>query len=102
MQVNQICDIPIILMGDMWKGLIKWIERYPLDMNFLSKKDMGLLFYAKDCDEAIKMIDMANKEFKSGNKNYCLNYEKYKLYWLLFKILILFRLAVRNWFSESL
>jgi hypothetical protein len=67
-------------MGDMWKGLIKWIERYPLDMNFLSKKDMGLLFYAKDCDEAIKMIDMANKEFKSGKKDYCLNYEKYKLY----------------------
>ncbi|MAH06953.1 hypothetical protein CMI38_01740 [Candidatus Pacearchaeota archaeon] len=80
MQVNQICNIPIILMGDMWKGLIKWIERYPLDMNFLSKKDMGLLFYAKDCDEAIKMIDMANKEFKSGKKDYCLNYEKYKLY----------------------
>tara|TARA_Y100000034_G_C6817917_1_gene368121 strand:- start:354 stop:1007 length:654 start_codon:yes stop_codon:yes gene_type:complete len=80
MQVNHICNIPIILMGGMWDGLIKWLERQPLKRKFFSKDDMGLLFHAKNCNEAIKMIEIAEREFKKGNKNYCLNYKKYKLF----------------------
>jgi predicted Rossmann-fold nucleotide-binding protein len=80
MQVEHICNVPIILMGDMWKDLIKWLEKEPLRRKFLNERDIGLLFHAKDCNEVIKMIDVASKEFKNGNKNYCLNYKKYKLY----------------------
>lgn len=80
MQVNQTCNVPIILLGSQWPSLIKWLEKGPLKNKLLSKKDMNLLFLAKDCKEAMKMIDMAYKEYKKGNKNYCLNYKKYKLY----------------------
>lgn len=79
-QVNQICHIPIILLGKQWPGLIRWLEKYPLKQKYFNKKDLNLLFLAKDCDEAIKMIDNAHKEYKKGNKNFCLNYKKYKLY----------------------
>jgi len=79
-QVKQICNTPIILLGKQWPDLIKWLEKYPLKNRFFEKKDLNLLFLAKDCDEAIKMIDKAYEEFKKGDSHYCLNYKKYKLY----------------------
>jgi len=79
-QVKQVCNIPIILLGRQWPDLIKWLEKYPLKNKFLDKGDMNLLFLAKDSKDAIKMIDRAHEEFKKGDKNYCLNYKKYKLY----------------------
>ncbi len=79
-QVRQVCNIPIILLGKQWPSLIKWLERYPLKKRFFEKRDLNLLFLAKNCNEAIKMIDTAYKEFKKGDKKYCLNYKKYKLY----------------------
>jgi len=79
-QTHQICNIPIILLGKQWPDLIKWLEKYPLKNRFFEKKDINLLFLASDCNDAIKMIDKAYEEFKKGDKHYCLNYKKYKLY----------------------
>lgn len=79
-QVKQICHIPIILLGEEWPSLIKWLEKYPLKKKFIGKDDLKLLFLAKDCPEAIKMVNQAYKEYKKGSKNFCLNYKKYKLY----------------------
>ena len=80
MQVNHICNIPIILIGKQWSGLLKWLEKEPLKRKFLEKKDLYLLFHAKDYKEEIKMIDKAHEQYNNGDKNYCLNYKKYKLY----------------------
>jgi len=79
-QVKQICDVPIILLGKQWPPLIKWLEKYPLKSRYFEEKDLKLLFLAKDSKEAIKMIDIAYKEYKMGSKNFCLNYKRYKLY----------------------
>ena len=79
-QVKHICNIPIILLGDIWPPLIKWLEKSPLKKNFINKEDLNLLFLAKDCPETIKMIKKANEEYKKGDKNFCLNYKRYKLY----------------------
>lgn len=79
-QVKHLCDTPIILLGKQWPSFIKWLENHPLKHKYLSKKDLKLLFLAKDCKEAIKMIDKAYEERKKGNKKFCLNYKKYKLY----------------------
>lgn len=80
MQVNQICHVPIIFMGKMWPELIKWIEKYMLKNKLIDKKDLELIFLAKNCNETMKMVDTAHEEYKKGTKNYCLNYKKYKLY----------------------
>ena len=79
-QVKQICNIPIILLGKQWPPLIKWLEKNPLKSGFFKKEDLKLLFLAKNAKEAVKMIDMAHQEYEKGNKNFCLNYKKYKLY----------------------
>jgi len=79
-QVKQICHIPIILLGKEWPGLIKWLEKSPLKMKFIGKDDLKMLFLAKDCPETLKMVNKAYEEYKKGTKNFCLNYNKYKLY----------------------
>ena len=79
-QVEHICNIPIILVGEQWPPLIDWIEKYPLKNRLLKSEDVGLLFLADDYNEAIKMIDKAYEKHKKGDKNFCLNYYRsYKL-----------------------
>ena len=73
-QVQQICNIPIILMGKQWPPLIRWLEKYPLKSRYFDKKDINLLFLAKDCSEAIKFINKALEEYKNGGKILLLNF----------------------------
>lgn len=78
-QVKYSCDIPIILFGDVWTGFIKWIRKGPLKNNFLDKKDLQLLYLAKNQDGAMRLIKLAYNEYKKGSKNICLNIRKYKI-----------------------
>lgn len=79
MQVKHICHIPIILLGTQWKGLVNWLKKDPLKRGFFSKEDLELLFLAKNPEETIKIIGQAYKEYKKGNKDFCINYKKYKI-----------------------
>lgn len=74
-QVKNVCNIPIILMGGQWKELIKWLEKYPLKNKYFERKDLDLLFLVKDYKEAIEIIDQAYLEYKKDSKNFCLNYK---------------------------
>jgi uncharacterized protein (TIGR00730 family) len=78
-QVEGINNIPVILMGDMWDGLIEWTEKQPLKRNYLDKKDLQSLFIAKNAKEALEIIDKAYEAYKKKDKSFCLNYKKYKL-----------------------
>jgi len=78
-QVHHICDIPIILMGESWKGLLKWIKKEPLAKQYMDEEDYKLIFYVKNPKEAAEIIEENYKHFKGGGKNFCLNYKKYKI-----------------------
>lgn len=77
-QVKHICNIPIILMGDMWNEFVKWVERNPLKQGFLSKKDIDLLFLARDCHHAFRIIKKFHEGYLKGD-DICLNFKKYKI-----------------------
>ena len=78
-QVHHICDIPIILIGDEWEGLLRWIKDELLAKEYLKEDDYKLAFYVKNSNEVLEIIDEAYNDFKKGGKNFCLNYEKYKI-----------------------
>ncbi|HEY4477682.1 MAG TPA: LOG family protein [Candidatus Paceibacterota bacterium] len=78
-QVHHICNIPIILMGDEWEGLLRWIKENPLEKNYLDKADYDLVFHVKNPEDAVKIIEDTYASFKAGGKDFCLNYEKYKI-----------------------
>ena len=77
-QVEHICNIPIILFGEMYLPLLDWIKKYMLKRNLIGKKDMDNIFYAKTCTEAMKIIKEADEQHKKGHKNVCHNIKKYK------------------------
>ncbi len=78
-QVHNICDIPIILMGKRWKGLLKWIKKESLSKKYLSANDYELVFCVNAPKQAVKIIEESYASFKRGGKNFCLNYKKYKV-----------------------
>ena len=42
-QVDHISPRPIILLGDMWEGLINWIKAEPLKRNLINKSDFDII-----------------------------------------------------------
>jgi hypothetical protein len=78
-QVKQICNIPIILLGDMWPDFIDWIEKWPLKNKLLNQGDMHPIFLADTVDEAMGVIRKAFDEFKKGGEDFCQTYKKYKI-----------------------
>lgn len=78
-QVHHICDTPIILMGDQWGGLLKWVKESPLKNGYLEERDYRLVYHVKNEKEAMHIITEAQKHFKKGGKDFCLNYEMYRI-----------------------
>ena len=78
-QVKHVCHIPIILMGEPWPELVQWLRKWPLKRRYFDKKDLDMLFWAKDFKQAIEVIDEAYKEFKRGKKDFCLNFKRYRI-----------------------
>ncbi len=79
MQVNHICNTPIILHGKMWHDLMKWVEKYPIKDGLISPEDANGIYCVKNNKEAMKIINTSHKTYLEHGKNYCTNNKKYKL-----------------------
>ena len=77
MQVGDTCQIPIILLGKVWSGLLDWLRKEPMMKGYFEKKDFDLLYHVRNWKEAVEIISEAEKAWKKGD-NVCLNYKKYK------------------------
>ncbi|MCK5561578.1 MAG: LOG family protein [Thermoplasmata archaeon] len=67
-QVKKKEHIPIIMLGDMWPELLKWIEYYPLNRKLLDVQDINHIQVAKTIDEAFAIIKNYHERFKRGEK----------------------------------
>jgi len=77
MQVKHTCNMPIIMMGDMWKGLIEWIRDNPLKKKLLNKEDLDTIVCVKDWEGAAKLITEAKKVFEESGPEACINLKLY-------------------------
>ena len=68
MQVDHISERPLILMGDMWKGLMDWLEAHPVQNKLMDQKDFDRLVFAKSGEEVIKLLAPSIKEFYENKK----------------------------------
>lgn len=78
-QVKQVCDIPIILLGDMWSDFMDWVKHWPLRKGLISDSDMSSLFIVQTSEEAMEIIKKRYDEFNEGSKDFCLTYKKYRI-----------------------
>lgn len=67
-QVKKMEYKPIILIGAMWERLIYWVIDYALKDNLISSSDFDYIYIAKDNDEAMKLIDAFNEQYKKDGK----------------------------------
>ncbi|MBE7382663.1 MAG: LOG family protein [Leptolyngbya sp. SIO1E4] len=83
MQVEHICNIPIVLLGDMWADFLRWVQHWPLEKQLINPEDYEMLFLVQTCDEAFEIIREAHRKFGQSSEEepeeFCLNYHQYKL-----------------------
>lgn len=77
MQVKHTCKVPIILMGEMWRGLIHWIRDYPLRRKLLDKEDLDSIIIVNSWEQAVHCVEEAQKIFKEAGKDACINLKMY-------------------------
>ena len=68
MQVDHISPRPLILMGDMWKGLMDWLEEHPVKNKLMDQQDFDRLVFAKSSEEVIKLLTPSIDEFYKDHK----------------------------------
>jgi uncharacterized protein (TIGR00730 family) len=56
MQVKMMRNIPIILIGEMWSDLVRWITNWPLTNNYLEQQDVDLLMLVDNSGDALRII----------------------------------------------
>lgn len=76
-QVKQLCETPIILLGKDYEELIAWMKSKVLRKGMISADDFKYVFNVSNCTDAMKIIDKVHKKFKSG-KHVCENFDKYR------------------------
>lgn len=67
MQVNHITPRPLILMGDMWKGLLDWLEHNPVKEKLMDGSDFERLIFAQSGSEVIALLEPSIQEFYKQN-----------------------------------
>ena len=78
MQVQHICETPIILFGEMWRGLLTWLQTEVLTKQFFTSHDLHNIFQLNSVPEVIDFINRVHSDrFKLDHV--CVNYSKYRL-----------------------
>ena len=66
-QVNHISERPIILLGEMWNGLLDWMESEPLKKHLIDKSDFKNIEIVQSVDEAIELLKPYINNFYAEN-----------------------------------
>lgn len=77
-QVEHICEIPIILADDMWHTLYSWVKKDLLGQGLVSEPDLKPIFCTSTNEETFEIIEFAYREFKKEGSKFCLNIDKYQ------------------------
>jgi uncharacterized protein (TIGR00730 family) len=78
-QVRHIYHLPIILLGEMWKGLITWMRDNPLKLGFIDEDDFKKLYITHNNQEALVIIDQFHQAFLKGDTSRLDHGEKYRV-----------------------
>ena len=77
-QVKQLADKPLILMGEMWLDLLKWMRAWPLKNNLLDEADLDLIYMTKDYVEAFAVVQASYNHFRGGGTQFCRIHQRYR------------------------
>jgi hypothetical protein len=76
-QVQQICETPIILYGEMWTGLLRWLETEVMPRKLFDRQDMHMLFHVIEPAQVVDLIVRIHQD-RPQSGHVCTNYSKYR------------------------
>ena len=77
-QVGHLCKIPVVLMGDMWEGLVEWIQKDIIGSGYADEADLDVIEIVNNCEEVVEVIKKTHACFENGEFDGCLNWDVYR------------------------
>ena len=68
LQVKHMKEHPVILVGEMWTGLIEWIKATMVSRGLVSSPDLDVVSVVSSAEEAIAIIQASYDRFKGVSK----------------------------------
>jgi uncharacterized protein (TIGR00730 family) len=78
-QVKHMHRIPIILIGEMWEGLIQWAAEQPVKKGFISPEDLNNLYIVHSNEEALGIIRNTRRDYDLMSEDETIEFKRYVL-----------------------
>jgi hypothetical protein len=76
-QVQQICETPIILYGEIWTGLLQWLETEVMSRKLFDRQDMHMMFHVLEPSQVVDLIVRIHRD-RPQSEHVCTNYSRYR------------------------
>lgn len=77
-QVEHICETPIILYGEIWTNLLLWLETEVLERGLFSRKEMHMIFHVTEPEQAVDLVRKIHAD-RLREAHACKNFSKYRV-----------------------
>lgn len=77
-QVEHICETPIILFGELWSSLLLWLETEVMPRQLFNKSDMHMIFHVMEPDQVVALIKKIHED-RLKEEHACKNFSKYRI-----------------------
>ena len=78
-QVRKGCTMPIVLVGEMWEGLVQWMKDDVWGRGFMSQDDFQHVFLVPHAAQALELVDAAFEAYKKDPGGYCMDAKKFSV-----------------------
>ena len=63
LQVGYLKDRPLVLLGDMWKGVVEWMNNQMVPQKYINQEDLNLVSAVSSIEDALKIVKIAKEKF---------------------------------------
>lgn len=68
LQVGFMTERPVILVGDMWSGLLEWMRRDMVPRRLMNPEDLDLVHISPSLDDAVARIERHKQKFDKARE----------------------------------
>jgi uncharacterized protein (TIGR00730 family) len=68
LQVGFMTERPVILVGEMWRGLLDWMQREMVPRKLVDAGDLDLVHISSSLDDAVAIIERHKQKFDSARE----------------------------------
>ncbi len=77
-QVEQLCETPIILFGEIWTNLLDWLVSEVMPAKLFDRKDMHNIFHVVEPAHVVDLIIKIHRD-RSEMEHVCRNFNQYRV-----------------------